>query len=223
MEKGINTIEHYDLLAALFSYPNEKLRIDFEAVNKLLESKYIGASKFFNEFYLFSKSISLIKWQEIYTRTFDVQAITTLDLGYMLFGDDYKRGELLVNLSKEHKKYNNECGSELGDHLPNVLRLLTKLTDDDLKTDLIYLIIKPALHKISAEFDNDKIDQKKSVYKKHQETLIDEPTNNFGLIYQQLLMALIDVLQEDFPDSKFKFDNGKTFTKEITNEIEIES
>ena len=222
MEKRINTIEHYDLLASLFSYPDEKLRIDFEAVHKLLESKYISASKFFNEFYLFSKSISLFKWQEIYTRTFDVQAITTLDLGYVLFGDDYKRGELLVNLSKEHKKFDNDCGSELGDHLPNVLRLLTKLTDDDLKTDLIYLIIKPALHKISAEFDLDKIDKKNSVYKKHQETLI-EPSSNFGLIYQQLLMALIDVLQTDFPDNKFKFDNEKTFTKEITNEIEIES
>lgn len=218
----IKTIEHYDLLASLFSYPDEKLRIDFEDAHRLLESKYTSASKFFNEFYFFSKSISLIKWQEIYTRTFDVQAITTLDLGYVLFGDDYKRGELLVNLSKEHKNYNNDCGSELGDHLPNVLRLLTKLTDDDLKTDLIYLIIKPALHKISSEFDNDKIDKKNSVYKKHQETLI-EPANNFGLIYQQLLMALIDVLQTDFPDSKFKFDNEKTFTKEITNEIEIES
>ncbi|HRN26409.1 MAG TPA: hypothetical protein PLT78_07565 [Ignavibacteriaceae bacterium] len=218
----IKSIEHYDLLASLFSYPEEKLRIDSEAAHRLLESKYISASKFFNEFYLFSKSISLIKWQEIYTRTFDVQAITTLDLGYVLFGDDYKRGELLVNLSKEHKNYNIDCGSELGDHLPNVLRLLTQLTDDDLKTDLIYLIIKPALHKISAEFDIDKIDKKNSVYKKHQETLI-EPANNFGLIYQQLLMALIDVLQTDFPDSKFKFDNEKTFTKEITNEIEIES
>lgn len=218
----IKSIEHYDLLASLFSYPDEKLRIDSEAAHRLLESKYISASKFFNEFYLFSKSISLIKWQEIFTRTFDVQAITTLDLGYVLFGDDYKRGELLVNLSKEHKNYNIDCGSELGDHLPNVLRLLTQLTDDDLKTDLIYLIIKPALHKISAEFDIDKIDKKNSVYKKHQETLI-EPANNFGLIYQQLLMALIDVLQTDFPDSKFKFDNEKTFTKEITNEIEIES
>lgn len=218
----IKSIEHYDLLASLFSYPEEKLRIDSEAAHRLLESKYISASKFFNEFYLFSKSISLIKWQEIFTRTFDVQAITTLDLGYVLFGDDYKRGELLVNLSKEHKNYNIDCGSELGDHLPNVLRLVTQLTDDDLKTDLIYLIIKPALHKISAEFDIDKIDKKNSVYKKHQETLI-EPANNFGLIYQQLLMALIDVLQTDFPDSKFKFDNEKTFTKEITNEIEIES
>ncbi|HRP93868.1 MAG TPA: hypothetical protein PLH53_13320 [Ignavibacteriaceae bacterium] len=222
MKMKIKSIEHYDLLASLFSYPDEKLRIDSEAAHRLLESKYISASKFFNEFYLFSKSISLIKWQEIYTRTFDVQAITTLDLGYVLFGDDYKRGELLVNLSKEHKNYNIDCGSELGDHLPNVLRLLTQLTDDDLKTDLIYLIIKPALHKISAEFDIDKIDKKNSVYKKHQETLI-EPANNFGLIYQQLLMALIDVLQTDFPDSKFKFDNEKTFTKEITNEIEIES
>ncbi|MEO8232543.1 MAG: hypothetical protein ABI638_09685 [Ignavibacteriota bacterium] len=212
----------YNMFASLLAYPNKGLLEDVDAVQELINEFYPDASEAMTEFVEFAKTTHLWKWEEIYTRTFDVQAITTLDLGYVLFGDDYKRGELLVNLSKEHKKFDNDCGSELGDHLPNVLRLLTKLTDDDLKTDLIYLIIKPALHKISAEFDLDKIDQKNSVYKKHQDTLI-EPSNNFGLIYQKLLMALIDVLQEDFPDSKFKFDNGKTFTKEITNEIEIES
>ncbi len=222
MEKGINTSEHYALLASLFGYPDEELRIDFEAAHKLLQKKYTSASTHLNEFHLFTKSVSLIKWQEIYTRTFDVQAITTLDLGYVLFGDDYKRGEMLVNLSKEHKNYDNDCGTELGDHLPNVLRLFAKLTDDDLRTDLIYLILKPALHKISAEFDKDKIDKKNTVYKKHQNTLI-EPASNFGLIYQLLFMALIEVLQTDFPDNKFKFDNEKSFTKEIINEIEIES
>ena len=64
---------------------------------------------------------------ELYLRTFDVQAITTLDIGYVLFGEDYKRGALLAGLSAEHKKVSNDCGIELADHLPNVLRLLPKM------------------------------------------------------------------------------------------------
>ncbi len=212
----------YELFAETFYYPGEEIRSRINQLYDLLEKNYPDILKAAAEFFEFAKTSSLQKWQEIYTRTFDVQAITTIDLGYVLFGDDYKRGEILVNLSREHKKYNIDCGSELGDHLPNVLRLLTKLTDDDLKTDLIYLIIKPALHKISAEFNYDKIDKKNSVYKKHQDTLI-EPASNFALIYQQLFIALIDVLQKDYPDKNFKLDNDKSFTKEITNEIEIES
>ena len=214
--------EVYKLFADIFTYPDEKVRLKIYELKQLLEKNYPEVVKSASDFFEFVKTSSLQKWQEVYTRTFDVQAITTIDLGYVLFGDDYKRGEMLVNLSKEHKKHNNDCGSELGDHLPNVLRLLTKLTDNELKTDLIYLIIKPALHKISAEFDYDKIDKKNSVYKKHQETLI-EPVSNYALIYQQLFAVLIDVMQKDYPDKNFKFNNDKTFTKEITNEIEIES
>jgi hypothetical protein len=37
----------------------------------------------------------------LFTRSFDVQAVTTLDLGYIVFGEDYKRGELLVNRAPE--------------------------------------------------------------------------------------------------------------------------
>ena len=45
------------------------------------------------------------------------QVLATLDIGYVLFGDDYKRGELLANLNQEHRKANNDCGTELADHL----------------------------------------------------------------------------------------------------------
>lgn len=222
MKTENNTVNHYELFASLFVYPDESLLYDVESASEYLNESYPNAAIPFQEFYHFSKSTTLIKWQEIYTRTFDVQAITTLDLGYVLFGEDYKRGELLVNLSKEHKNVKNDCGTELADHLPNVLRLLTKLTDDDLKTDLIYLIIKPALLKISAEFGKDKIDKKNSVYEKHHKTLIEPPTG-FGRIYHQLFLSLIEVIQTDYPNDRFKIDDEKTFTNEITKEIEIQS
>ena len=70
--------------------------------------------------------------QELHTRTFDVQSLTTLDIGYVLFGDDYKRGALLSNLNQEHSRAENDCRGELADHLPNLLRLIPKLKDQDL-------------------------------------------------------------------------------------------
>ena len=124
---------HYNLFASLLSYPNEESLSKVESTQEYLNKNYPDAAETLNEFTGFARTISLWKWEEIYTRTFDVQAITTLDVGYVLFGDDYKRGELLVNLNKEHTKAGNDCETELSDHLPNILRLLNKLNDKDFK------------------------------------------------------------------------------------------
>ena len=145
----------------------------------------------------FSESVDMKIWEEIYTRSFDVQALTTLDLGYVLFGDDYKRGELLVNLSNEHKKVNNPCNNELADHLPNILRLLGKLDDEDLLADIITFILIPALTKIASEFDAKHIEKKSNVYKKHHTTIIDQ-NELFGTIYQKPIQALIKMIDKDW-------------------------
>jgi len=108
-----------DILASLLSYLNETTLAKVEAAQEFLNQNYPDAAKIMIKFTEFARTIPLWKWEEIYTRTFDVQAITTLDAGYVLFGDDYKRGELLVNLSKEHTKSGNDCDTELADHLPN--------------------------------------------------------------------------------------------------------
>ena len=83
---------------------------------------------------------SIREQQEYYLRTFDVQAVCYPDIGYVLFGEDYKRAQLLVNLQSEHKKAGIDCGSELGDHLPNVLSLLSKTSDPDFSEELGFII-----------------------------------------------------------------------------------
>lgn len=211
----------YELFASVLTYPNEEVRKKINYIYKLVNNNYPDASEAMTKFVEFAKTTHLWKWQEIYTRTFDVQAITTLDLGYVLFGDDYKRGEILVRLSEEHKRANNDCGNELADHLPNLLRLLNKLNNDDLKNDLIFFIIKPALQKILKEFESEKIEKKNLVYEKHHKTLI-ETEESDGRIYQLLIQALLEVFQQDFPNDQLKIEDSKTFTKEITNELEIQ-
>jgi nitrate reductase assembly molybdenum cofactor insertion protein NarJ len=211
---------HYKIFASILSYPDEGMLAKVESAQEYLYQNFPYAAEIMREFTEFARTIPLWKWEEIYTRTFDVQAITTLDAGYVLFGDDYKRGELLVNLSKEHTKAGNDCETELADHLPNLLRLLDKVSDKDFKDDLIYLIIKPALKKIISEFDSRNIDKKNKIYEKHHRTLI-QFENNYGTVYQSLLKSLLIVLDKDFThDDKLIIDEQK-FKTEFANEMEI--
>ncbi|MBN1300644.1 MAG: hypothetical protein JW995_05470 [Melioribacteraceae bacterium] len=211
----------YDIYADVFSYPNDSLKEKIEGVLHYLETYYQDAAKLFSNFASFAKSTDSKLWEEIYTRSFDVQALTTLDLGYVLFGDDYKRGELLVNLNNEHKKADNSCGIELSDHLPNVLRLLGKLDDEDLRSDIISLIVYPALVKIEYEFDSNHIEKKSKVYRKHHKTII-EKNESYGLIYRHTIQALLLMLQQDFPGLLSISSGEKNFSNQITKELEIE-
>ena len=157
----------------------------------------------------------------MHTRSFDVQAITTLDLGYLLFGDDYKRAELLVSLSKEHTQAGNDCGNELADHLPNVIRLLSQLNDDGVKLELVNKLICPGLTKMIKEFDPRNLTMKNEVYERHHNTLIELPVR-YGTIYQKPLMMLLFLLQRDFGFEGPDADKARGFLGAIRSEMKLE-
>lgn len=140
-----------------------------------------------------------------------MQAISTLDVGYILFGDDYKRGELLANLNREHIKFENNSSTELADHLPNLLLLLSKHDDDDFKNDLVGLIIKPALKKIINEFETVNIEKKNKVYQKHHKTIIQQE-KKYGTVYQSILKSLLMILDINYKDDNKNILNKKALT-----------
>lgn len=210
----------YELFAFAFSYPNEEVRLEVDRIYISLRNNHPEAYELITEFWEFTQSVSMWKWEEIYTRTFDVQSISTLDIGYALFGDDYKRGELLVNLSREHNNAGITCGTELADHLPNVLKLITRLENEEIKNDLIKLIIIPALKKIIAEFENNNIDKKNKVYRKHHKILIQEE-KEYGTVYQSLLKSLLSVIENDSSANKIPVIDDDRFNSKFANEMEI--
>ena len=140
----------------------------------------------------------LVALRELHTRTFDVQAITSLDIGYTLFGEDYKRGALLANLSREHTRAGNDCGAELADHLPNVLRLLPKLTDLALQEEFVRVLLAPALREMIREFEPARLAKKEELYKKHHKTIIEAAAGETRTVYRHALEAVLEVLREDF-------------------------
>jgi nitrate reductase assembly molybdenum cofactor insertion protein NarJ len=215
-------LKHYEKLAKLFQYPDAEYSLHVREVESLLSQLYPDIQSTFNEFAKYVYSASREELEELFARTFDVQAITTLDIGYVLFGDDYKRGELLVNLNREHKEAGNDCGNELADNLSNLLKLLPKMQNSELRQELIQKIIMPALTKIIKEFEVESINLKNKVYRKQFKTII-EQSENYGSMYRKPLVVVYKIIEKDFgylepEEEKFK----NSFTDSITSEIKID-
>ena len=173
-------MNHYSLLAKLFRYPDADLESVVAQIDNLLSEKYADNKNDLIAFQGFLRTYNLEQQQEYYIKTFDVNALCYLDIGYILFGEDYKRGEFLVNLSKEHQKAQNDCGSELADHLPNILRLFDKTEDKKFVKELAYCLVIPALKEMLVSFKNE--------------------TN----VYRNILHLVLSILEKDFKGSEMK-------------------
>jgi nitrate reductase assembly molybdenum cofactor insertion protein NarJ len=216
---------HYKVLARLFEYPDALFPERVNSVRDHVAEAYPGAAKMIDRFIELLPDHDLRMMQELFTRSFDVQAVTTLDIGYVLFGDDYKRGELLSNLNREHVAHEVDCGHELSDHLPNVLNLMAKLPDDELLDELVEEIVAPALHKMIGEFDDRRIEHKHEAYRKHYKTLIESPSDSrdVATLYQYTLRALYQVLKTEFGFAEpIRSANTSDFLGKLANENEIE-
>ena len=226
----MKSLTHYEQLAALFDYPGLDYPVQVSKVRELLGSRYPAAAAEIDAFAaalpsdndLLSQE-ALDEVQEIFTRSFDVQSVTTLGVGYVMFGDDYKRGELLVNLNRELTKANIDCGCELADHLPNVLRLIAKWDDEELVAEFVEEILHPTLERMIAEFGKKRLDERDRLYKKHFKTLIASSAER-ATMFRIPLAAVLQVIKEDFELSDWKPpEQDNDFLRSIGRELDIEA
>lgn len=169
----------YTHLAKLFSYPTSDFRsaiallaVDFKEYGQSAVDDFLPVAQHFT-------SNPTTDLQEYYIRTFDVNAACYLDIGYVLFGEESKRGQFLLNMKSEQLKAGNDCGTEFADHLPNVLTLLPKLNDNLLREELVVSMLLPALRHMLENFRTEE--------------------NS----YKGLLKLLVLALETDFGDSTF--------------------
>lgn len=236
----VNTLSDYSQLSKLFLYPqDEGYKTEMLKVEHYLMQTNAEAALALKPFIDYMERSSIVEMQELFLRSFDLQAITTLDIGFILFGEDYKRGKLLVHLNEEHNKAGNDCETELSDHLPNLLRLLSKMTNDEMRLEIATFLIIPAVEKMISEFSIGKIEKKDVVYKKHQKVLLEYSTN-YRTVYQNCLQALFLVLKRDFgytpasvqpitagagysdPNNPASISNRETDLKDFSQNIETE-
>ena len=106
---------NYSIFGELFRYPDSSTNSKLLDLQKFIAANYPEGLIIISSFLEYQSSKNLDEQREYYIKTFDVQASCYLDIGYILFGEDYKRGEFLVNLAKEHKSrkrlWGRACGS----------------------------------------------------------------------------------------------------------------
>ncbi|MCL4686470.1 hypothetical protein KJ059_17165 [Myxococcota bacterium] len=221
---------HYEHLARLFDYPRHDYPLWVQASYDIVADRSGRAASHLEAFagalptaggHFTSEALDAV--QEVFTRTFDVQAITTLGVGYVMFGDDYKRGELLVNLSREHDTAGIDCGDELPDHLPNVLRLMARWEDRQLAAEFAEEILHPALGRMVKEFEPGRRTQRDGLYEKHYKTLI-VTSSEHATMFRSPLCALLEVVKADFDlADSVPPEQDNDFLKSIGRELEIET
>ena len=213
----------YDALAALFVHPGPSYEADLVRAIEVLEADYPQAATALREFQRMLPTGDPLMLEELFTRTFDVQPITSLDIGYTLFGEDYKRGAMLANLSREHTVAKNDCGAELADNLANVLRLLPKWTDTAIREEFVQVLLGKALQEMIREFEPARLAKKEEIYQKHHKTIIEVTPGETRLAYRHALGALFTVLKSDFGlKVGLPVDQESTFAGAVGAEMGIE-
>ena len=167
---------NYETLADLFFYPqNEEYKNNIKNIHSYLSKDIPEAANAMQPFIDFIEVATIQEMQELFLRSFDLQAITTLDIGFVLFGEDYKRGKLLVHLNKEHSEAGNICHTELSDHLPNVLNLIAKMKDIEIRDEIASRLVMPAVDKMISEFSF--------------ETTLSESASKWRIVYNKTLFS----------------------------------
>jgi nitrate reductase delta subunit len=138
----------YEVLASSLEYPGADWGARLEGCLDWLTVGEPEVARQFNRYSQRVKDLPIEKLEELYTRTFDLNPVCTLDIGYHVFGENYKRGELLAKLRETEEPFELGQANQLPDHLPVLLRLLPKLEDEELRLSLIAEILVPALGKM---------------------------------------------------------------------------
>jgi len=139
----------FEVLASLLEYPSRDWNARVERCKQWLTVQEPEVAVQFISFQCKVRKLSLEKLEELYTQTFDLNPVCTLDVGYHVFGENYKRGELLAKLRETEAPFELGQANQLPDHLPVLLRLLAKLDDKELRLALIGEILIPALAKMT--------------------------------------------------------------------------
>jgi nitrate reductase delta subunit len=135
----------YEIYADLLDYPTEDWPARVADCRGLMNSVPTPCAALLLEFLQAIEGLPLSTLQERYTQTFDLNPVCNLEIGYHLFGENYKRGVFLANLRETEAPFAVGQAHQLPDYLPVLLRLLVKLEDAELRSDLIAECLIPAL------------------------------------------------------------------------------
>ena len=145
-------IEVHDALAELFEYPRAGHAARTRRIVDRVVAEVGEAGAGLAPFAEFAEASSLGDCEELYVRTFDANAARALEVGWQVFGEQYERGAFLVDLRGRMRALGVPEGTELPDHLTQVLRLLGRMDGAEAAT-LVARAVTPSLTRVRGNLE----------------------------------------------------------------------
>lgn len=117
----------WDAVSVLLTYPDADAAAELVGACRTLEGGPEPLAKAARDFRTFVESTEPTQREELFTTVFDINPQCTLELGWHLYGEDYKRGSFLVDMRGLMAAIGVEETPELPDHLTHALRVLERL------------------------------------------------------------------------------------------------
>lgn len=217
-------LSFYVFFSKLLIYPNFKYRVLI--FKFLMFLKIYKNPMFYNIYYflnIFYLKIDFIK--ELYLSTFDIHSIICLDIGYLYFGEDYKRAFFLLKLNEEYKKTGISVKKEMPDSLYNLIFIFFLSKEFSFVKKFIEKMIFSILGSIILEFNFDRVFEKNNFYINFFKLLT---INNKEVnLYKYFFFSLFILIRFNFcifiNDYNFKNFNHFSFLKKIQKETILES
>lgn len=137
----------YAILSTLLEYPDDGYVARAVECVRMLDDRRDEAAPLVKPFGDVIGGMTTEEAQELYTRTFDINPVCTLEVGWHVYGEDYARGEFLVKMRRMLREHDLPESTELPDHLTHVLALLARLDGPD-ADELASRYVLPALQKM---------------------------------------------------------------------------
>ncbi|MCC6421567.1 MAG: nitrate reductase molybdenum cofactor assembly chaperone [Gemmataceae bacterium] len=172
------TCDLYDALAGLLAYPDGDFAVRLQRCRERLAGRFPEAAGLLARFAERMGGLNIGELEELYTRTFDLDPVASLEVGWHLFGENYSRGEFLVTMRQLLRKYGLPEATELPDHLTQVLPTVARM--DQAEADRFTTAhVLPALGKMLAG-----LGQKESPYADVLETVRTVLTSPYAVALQ---------------------------------------
>ena len=143
--------ERWDAVATLLGYPEESRRAGLLEACAALRAEADFPQESVGILDGFLRGTAPEELEELYTRTFDINPLCTLEIGWHLYGEDYARGAFLVEMRQTMRALGVEEGPELPDHLPSVLRALARMAEPQAEV-FSQSFLQPALFKMIGSY-----------------------------------------------------------------------
>ncbi|MEE8577846.1 MAG: molecular chaperone TorD family protein [candidate division Zixibacteria bacterium] len=137
----------YDGLGGLLKYPEVGTTAVLENCLTALEESGSPALEPVSKFAEHARSSSLEELEELFTRTFDINPVCALEVGWHLFGERYERGTFIVKMRQTMRRLEIPESTELPDHLTHALEALGRMETEE-ANEFAHLFILPALKKM---------------------------------------------------------------------------